>query len=105
MRTGWLEANGALLRQCRLRLRAKDFASFKSHAAVALGAPTENQVYADIKGNIGWVPGGLTPIRPNWDGLMPVPGDGRYEWAGFLSGDKPPRFKLQSAGSVVCLSQ
>ena len=23
-----------------------------------------------------------TPIRPNWDGLMPVPGDGRYEWAG-----------------------
>ena len=49
------------------------------------GAPTENQVYADTSGNIGWVPGGLTPIRPNWDGLLPVPGDGRYEWAGFLT--------------------
>ena len=24
------------------------------------------------------------PRRPNWDGLMPVPGDGRYEWEGFL---------------------
>ena len=53
-------------------------------------APTENQVYADTFGNIGWVPGGLAPIRPNWDGLLPVPGDGRYEWAGFWDRDQLP---------------
>jgi penicillin amidase len=47
------------------------------------GLPPENMVYADVDGNIGWKPGGLAPIRPNWDGLLPVPGDGRYEWAGF----------------------
>ena len=23
-------------------------------------------------------------MRPNWTGLVPVPGDGRYEWAGYL---------------------
>ena len=44
------------------------------------GTPSENQVYADMNGNIGWVAAGKTPIRPNWDGLFPVPGDGRYEW-------------------------
>jgi penicillin amidase len=65
------------------------------------GAPTENQVYADVKGNIGWVPGGLAPIRPNWDGLMPVPGDGRYEWAGFWPGDKLPSAYNPAGGYVT----
>jgi penicillin amidase len=54
------------------------------------GAPGENQVYADRSGHIGWKPCGLTPVRPNWDGLLPVPGDGRYEWAGFLDPDELP---------------
>ena len=40
-------------------------------------------LYADVDGNIGWQPGGRAPVRPNWDGLLPVPGDGRYEWDGF----------------------
>ena len=34
--------------------------------------------------------GGLAPVRPNWDGLLPVPGDGRYEWNGFLDGARLP---------------
>lgn len=55
------------------------------------GAPPENQVVADTEGNIGWIPGGRTPIRPNWDGLLPVPGDGRYEWDGFLHQSNLPR--------------
>src|SRR3712207_1770180 len=54
------------------------------------GSPSENQVYADTDGNIGWKPGGLTPVRPNWDGLLPVPGDGRYEWAGYRDMDELP---------------
>ena len=54
------------------------------------GAPGENQVYADTSGHIGWKPCGLAPVRPNWDGLLPVPGDGRYEWNGFLDPDLLP---------------
>lgn len=46
-------------------------------------APTVNQICADINGDIAWFAVGMTPRRPNWDGLMPVPGDGRYEWNGF----------------------
>ena len=41
-------------------------------------------VWADVDGHIGWQAVGTAPIRPNWDGLLPVPGDGRYEWNGFV---------------------
>jgi penicillin amidase len=54
------------------------------------GAPSENHVYADIDGNIGYKPAGLFPKRRNWDGLLPVPGDGRYEWDGFFDMDVLP---------------
>jgi penicillin amidase len=70
-------------------MKAQDFTQFRG-AMERWGAPTENQVYADTAGNIGWVAGGLAPVRSNWDGLMPVPGDGRYEWKGFLDGAKLP---------------
>ncbi|MDB5959716.1 MAG: penicillin amidase family protein [Massilia sp.] len=89
VRSGWLEPGMAPYFGSIDYMLAKNFTQFKQ-AMLNWGAPTENQVYADTAGNIGWVAGGLTPIRPNWDGLMPVPGDGRYEWAGFLSGDKLP---------------
>lgn len=46
--------------------------------------PSENLVYADVGGNIGWVAAGMTPIRKGWSGLLPVPGNGNYEWQGFL---------------------
>jgi penicillin amidase len=46
--------------------------------------PSENMVWADRKGNIGYQAVAITPLRPNWSGLVPVPGDGRYEWNGYL---------------------
>lgn len=46
--------------------------------------PSENMIWADRKGNIGYQAVGIAPRRPNWSGLVPVPGDGRYEWNGFL---------------------
>ena len=52
--------------------------------------PSENLVYADVDGNIGWQVAGLTPVRKGWVGLLPVPGDGRYEWQGFLPASELP---------------
>jgi penicillin amidase len=46
--------------------------------------PAENMVWADVDGNIGYQAVGIAPLRPNWSGLVPVPGDGRYEWNGYL---------------------
>jgi len=63
--------------------RAQDWPAFQ-RAMAGYKVPSENVIYADTKGNIGWQAGGLTPIREGWNGLFPVPGaDGRYEWAGF----------------------
>jgi penicillin amidase len=54
--------------------------------------PSENIVYADVDGNIGWQAAGMAPVRPNWSGLLPVPGDsGEYEWKGFRKAADLPR--------------
>ncbi|NLY00315.1 MAG: penicillin acylase family protein [Rhodopirellula sp.] len=54
-------------------------------ALEAWKVPALNFVFADVEGQIGWVAAGLTPIRSNWDGLLPMPGaSGKYEWRGFL---------------------
>lgn len=53
--------------------------------------PSENLVYADVDGNIGWQAAGLTPVRQGWSGLLPVPGaEGKYEWQGFLPPSELP---------------
>ncbi len=77
--------------------RAKSWADFKS-GQEAWGTPPLNLVFADTAGDIGWSAAGLTPNRPNWDGLMPVPGDGRYEWAGMRAGAELPVVKNPPQG-------
>lgn len=67
-------------------------------------APSENQVYADTQGNIGWVVGAMSPLRRNWDGLLPVPGDGRYEWE-FLPRDQLPKVYNPEAGYFATANQ
>ena len=43
--------------------------------------------------------------RTNYDGLMPVPGDGRYEWQGFLSLDELPRVYRPEQGWFATANQ
>lgn len=54
-------------------------------ALKSFGGPPENFVYADSNGHIGWTPAGRVPTRPNWDGSLPVPGSGAFEWGEFRS--------------------
>ena len=46
--------------------------------------PGENMIWADREGNIGWQAVGIAPIRNTHSGLVPVMGDGRYEWVDYL---------------------
>ncbi|MHA6668518.1 penicillin acylase family protein [Homoserinimonas sp. A447] len=89
VRAAWLEPGMAPYLGSMDYMRAKNWDEFLG-AMNRWGAPPENQLYADTDGNIGWKTGGLAPIRPNWDGTLPVPGDGRYEWAGFYDVDQLP---------------
>jgi len=89
LRTVWTEPGTAAYFGSASYLTASDWTGFKA-ALDHWGAASLNFVYADTGGNIGWIAEGKAPVRPNWDGLMPVPGDGRYEWKGFLTEDQLP---------------
>ncbi|XOV88517.1 MAG: penicillin acylase family protein [Pseudomonadota bacterium] len=89
VRAAWLEPGMAPYFGSVEYMRAQNWRQFLA-ALNRWGAPAENQVYADIEGNIGYKPAGLTPIRENYDGLLPVPGDGTYEWEGFYDMDRLP---------------
>ena len=69
------------------------------------GTPPLNLVYADEAGNIGWAPGARVPFRTQGDGLMPVPGDGRYEWSGFLAGARLPAEFNPSRGWIATANE
>ena len=75
VRAAWLEPGMAPYFGSIEYMRAENFREFVG-ALNRWGAPSENQVYADTDGNIGYKPAGRFPKRDNWDGLMPVPGDG-----------------------------
>lgn len=104
VRSCWLEPGMAPYFGAIDYMRAQNFDEFR-RSMRHWGAPTENQVYADTSGNIGWVPGGLAPVRVGYDGLLPVPGDGRYEWAGFWNGDQMPWALNPKAGWFATANQ
>jgi penicillin amidase len=89
VRAAWLEPGMAPYFGSVEYMRAQNWREFRA-ALNRWGAPSENQVYADVDGNIGYKPAGLFPKRHNWDGLLPVPGDGRYEWDGYFDMDVLP---------------
>jgi penicillin amidase len=60
---------------------AHDWESLKQ--AFRLHPSPTNFHYADVAGNHGWQVIGFVPQRKKGDGLMPVPGDGRYDWTGY----------------------
>lgn len=52
--------------------------------------PTQNFVYADTDGNIGYQMAGHIPIRSGWTGVLPVKADGEHQWDGFIPFDQLP---------------
>lgn len=104
LRTAWLEPGTAPYFGSLRYLKARNFAEF-AEVMRSWGGPPENQVYADANGHVGWVPGGLAPRRTGYDGLLPVPGDGRYEWAGFRDGQDLPRLLDPPEGFVASANE
>lgn len=69
------------------------------------GAPGLNLIYASPDGQMGWKPSALMPHRRGWDGSMPVPGDGRYEWDGFIEPDELPSVRNPESGWFASANQ
>ncbi len=83
VRAAWMEIGGAPYLASLRMDQARTWEEFREACRYS-HIPGENMVWADRDGAIGWQAVGIAPIRPNWTGLVPVPGDGRYEWAGYL---------------------
>jgi penicillin amidase len=70
--------------------KAKNWEDFK-RALSLFDAPSQNIVYADVEGNIGYYLNGKIPIRRNQQGLIPASGEtDEYDWKGYLPEEEKP---------------
>ena len=84
--------------------RAQNWQEFE-RAMPRWKVPSENIVYADRAGNIGEHSTGLAPLRRNFNGLLPLPADGHYEWAGFLPNAELPHSFNPAEGFIATANQ
>ena len=99
LRTVFTEAGTAPYMASLKSMRATTWDGFKD-AVETWGAPSVNLVYADTEGAFGWQAAGYVPHRTGWRGLVPVAGDGRFEWDGFMTASALPRLDGPAQGYV-----
>jgi penicillin amidase len=92
---------GTLVDSILLLDRARSWEAFRE-ALSYWDAPSQNFVYADVEGNIGYQSPGRIPIRAAGDGTVPVLGwTGEYEWVDTIPFDELPRAFNPSRGYIV----
>nr|WP_305123041.1 penicillin acylase family protein [Rufibacter sediminis] len=104
LKCAWLEPGGApYLASLRMN-QAQNWDEFREACSYS-HIPGENMIWADKKGNIGWQVVGIAPVRKNFSGMVPVPGDGRYEWAGYLPIKERPHLLNPEKGFFATANQ
>jgi penicillin G amidase len=104
----WTALEPAFTFRAVLKLdRAQNWDDFRQ-ALRDFTVPSQNFVYADVDGNIGYQTPGNIPIRAKGDGTMPVPGwTDEYEWTGMISFEQlpfaynPPQGYIATANNAV----
>lgn len=85
--------------------KAQSWTAFRT-AATLFEVPSQNLVYADREGHIGYQAPGRVPIRKVGTGDWPVPGwDPRYEWDGFIPFQAMPTEFDPADGIIVTANQ
>jgi penicillin amidase len=81
--------------------RARNWKEF-TEALGNYGGPTQNFVYADVDGHIGYYGAGLIPVRANGDGSVPYDGTkDEGEWKGFIPFTELPHVFDPPSGIIV----
>ena len=104
VRCAWLEPGGAPYLASLRMDQATNWEEFRAACAYS-HIPGENMIWADIHGDIGWQSVGIAPIRKNHSGLVPVPGDGRFEWDGYLPILDKPHITNPESGYFATANQ
>ncbi|QYX79442.1 penicillin acylase family protein [Streptomyces akebiae] len=85
--------------------KAKDWDGFREAAAL-FDVPSQNLIYADTEGHIGYQLPGKIPTRGEGDGSLPAPGwDPRYRWTGYIDQDELPYEYDPERGYIVTANQ
>ncbi len=85
--------------------RARNWEEFKS-ALKHYGGATQNFIYADTKGNIGWYAAGRIPIRRTGDGSLPYDGKTNAgDWTGFIPFEELPNLYNPPENFIVTANQ
>ena len=104
VKCAWLEPGGAPYLASLRMDQAKSWEEFRA-ACNYSHIPGENMIWADQAGNIGWQAVGIAPIRNNFSGLVPVPGNGTYEWEGYLPIIEKPNTLNPAKGFIATANQ
>lgn len=104
VRCAWLEPGGSPYLASLRMDQAKNWEEFRE-ACNYSHIPGENMIWADNEGNIGWQAVGIAPIRSNFSGMVPVPGDGSYEWDGYLPIKEKPHDYNPEKGFIATANQ
>jgi len=104
VKCAWLEPGGAPYLASLRMDQAKSWEEFRE-ACNYSHIPGENMIWADKEGNIGWQAVGIAPIRNNFSGLVPVPGNGNYEWEGYLPIIEKPNTFNPKKGFIATANQ
>ncbi|MDX3434438.1 penicillin acylase family protein, partial [Streptomyces sp. ME01-18a] len=86
--------------------RAKDFTTFRK-AAANFEVPSQNMIYADTEGHIGYQAPGKIPVRKQGDGTIPSPGwSPKYGWEDeYVPFDELPYEYDPDRGYIVTANQ
>lgn len=85
--------------------RARNWKEF-SAALQTFTAPTQNIVYADAAGHIGYHAAGVVPIRRSGDGSVPYDGStDAGDWVSFIEIEKLPKLYDPPSGVIVTANQ
>lgn len=85
--------------------RARNWKEFNA-ALEAFTAPTQNIVYADVDGHIGYHAAGVVPIRKSGDGSVPYDGStDAGEWTSYIPIAKLPTVYDPPSGIIVTANQ
>jgi penicillin amidase len=85
--------------------RARNWEEFNT-ALESFTAPTQNIVYADVDGHIGYHAAGVVPIRKSGDGSVPYDGStDAGEWTSYIPVAKLPAVFDPPSGIIVTANQ
>ena len=104
VKNGWSEVGGSPYLASLRMDQAKNWEEYRE-ACNYFNIPGENMIWADKYGDIGWQAVGIAPIRKTHSGLVPVSGNGNFEWKDYIDIVEKPNIFNPEKGYIATANQ